>query len=94
MPKKSSLTFKEPPEKYHRNRYDWDQIADELRERPGEWAMIFEHGPTSLVSSIRLGVRALPLDQFEVRTTDNTKDSPRTCTLWLRYNPKKKGKKK
>lgn len=89
MPKKSSLMFvKDPPRERHR--FDWDTVAVQLRKRPGEWALIFKDGPETLATSARNGVKALPLDEFEFRTADNKRTTPRTCTLYARYIPKEK----
>ena len=72
-----------------RDRYDWDAIALQLRQHPGQWAMVFEHGKTSTANAVRQGaVRALaPEAGFQVRTTNNVREPVRTCTLWLRWNP-------
>lgn len=99
--KKKDVTWEEPPPR--RERYDWEAIAEQLRERPGEWARVFDNDLTSLATAIRLsGIAALrPVVSpttgsargarqpwgYEVRTTNNRRGSPRTCTLWLRYVP-------
>lgn len=86
---KADVTWENPPP--GRQRYDWNAIAEQLRERPGQWAKIFDRDRTSLATSIRIrGVHALlPEKGFEVRTANNTRDTPRTCALYLRYNPEK-----
>jgi len=73
-----------------RDRYDWEAIALQLRQRPGEWALVFEHGKTSIANAIRQGgIASLqPEAGFEVRTTNNKREPMRTCTLWLRWNPR------
>lgn len=83
------VQFGEPPVK---TRYDWWAIAEQLRSRPGEWAMVFEGGLTSTVNAIRQGhVNAVRSDLgFEITTLNNTREQPRTCDLWMRYNPDKK----
>lgn len=91
-PPVAELLFTDPP-RGPVNKYDWYAVADALRAKPNQWALIFENGPLSLVTSIRQGVQALPRDEFEIRTTDNVKTAPRTCTLYLRYVPKKNRKK-
>lgn len=88
--KNVTVEFTQPPP---RVRYDWQSVAEQLREKPGEWARVFTNGPVSAVNSLRQGVSALPLDEFEFRTSNNNKKAvPRTCDLWVRYTPKKKGK--
>ena len=70
--------------------YDWASIADALRSKPGEWLKVFEEDRASLVTAIRQGsISALrPTRGFEVRTTNNNRrESPRLCTLYVRYNP-------
>ena len=80
-----------PPPDRIKVRYDWERIADSLREYPGEWLRIFTDGRTSTKNAVVQGaIRAVrPALGFEVRTTDNTRGSPRTCTMWMRWNPDK-----
>lgn len=86
---KSDIQFGDPP--FKRVRYDWKAIADQLRERPMEWACVFEQGPISTANAVRQGsVKLLAPDLgFEVTTTNNQRDPKRTCDLWVRYNPDK-----
>lgn len=83
----SHLDFSQAPPR--REKYDWESIARQLREHPGQWALVFEHGKTSTANAIRQGaVKALdPGLGFQVRTTNNQRSPQRTCTLWLRWNP-------
>lgn len=81
------IKFGEPPEK-QTHQYDWAAVAAGLRAKPGEWGLIFTQGLTSTANAVRQGLKDLPLDEFEVRTANNTADSPRRCDLWLRYKPK------
>lgn len=76
-------------------KYDWAAIADQLREDPGEWFLIFENGPASTAGAVRAGhMVALPPEEFEVQTSNNVRTSPRTCTMHMRYvKPKRKGRK-
>lgn len=87
----SDIKWEDPPP--GRFRYDWTAIAQKLRERPGEWALIFERDRASLVTAIRInGIAAVaPAQGFECRTSNNTRDSVRTCTLHMRYNPERVG---
>jgi hypothetical protein len=86
----AAVKFKEPPPR-RESPYDWDKIAEELRKQPMEWGLIFEGDKTSLATAIRIfGIKALRPDKgFEVRTANNIKGHPRTCDLYLRYNPEK-----
>jgi hypothetical protein len=81
--------WQEPPPR--RSTYDWAAIADELRSRPNDWALIFKGDRTSLVNALRQGgITALHPDLgFEIRTTNNTREQPRICDLYLRFNPAK-----
>lgn len=82
------VKFTEPPPD-RRRRYDWKAIAQQLRDRPGEWAVVFTDDKTSLVNAIRQGnIPALHRDRgFTVRTTENVPGPPRKCTLWAMYDP-------
>lgn len=92
--KKSGIKFEDPPPK-REQRYDWAKIAAKLRDRPGEWALVFEHDLTSLVTAFSLGgLKDLPPDEFEAQTSNNDRGRPasgddpgipRTCTLHMRY---------
>lgn len=81
--------WKNPPPK--RQSYDWGKIANDLRARPMEWALIFKNDRTSLVNALRQGsITALHADLgFEIRTANNTREPIRVCDLYLRYNPDK-----
>lgn len=85
----SDVSWEIPPqsEAETRVRYDWTKIAALLRERPGEWAKVFEDDRTSVVNAIRQGsVRVLHPDLgFEVRTRNNVRSPVRRCSLYLRY---------
>lgn len=86
--KGAAVKFGTPPPR-RKSPYDWDSIAAQLREKPGEWARIFEGDKASLVTAIRIdGIKALRASKgFETRTANNTRDYPRTCDLWMRYVP-------
>jgi hypothetical protein len=81
-----ALPWEEPPAK---TVYDWYTIADQLRADPMRWAKVFEQGGQSVSNAIKQGsVAALHPDLgFEVRTANNTRTPPRTCDLYLRFNP-------
>lgn len=86
---KAEVTWENPPPS--RQRYDWSAIAQQLRERPMQWAKIFDADRASLATAIRIrGIQALlPEKGYEVKTANNTRDTPRICTMYLRYNPEK-----
>lgn len=70
---------------------DWAAVASTLRARPMEWLKVFVAGRESWANALGRGrIRALRPDLgFEFRTTHNTRDHPRTCTLYARWNPEK-----
>jgi hypothetical protein len=82
------LKFDEPPPQ-RVPRYDWQAIAKKARRRQGKWYKVFEKDRVSLVVAIRNNdIKALRKSKgYEVRTANNTRTKPRTCTLWVRYNP-------
>lgn len=68
---------------------DWAGIAHALRTADWpKWAL-FEGVNVSMPNTIRNGVKALPMDQFQMRTSNNTSGPKRTCDLYLRYVPEK-----
>lgn len=92
----SPLTWENPPAR-REQRYDWESIAKELKKKPNKWAKIFDNDRASLATTIRIqGLKALPFIKdgetggFQVRTTNNKRGEPRTCTMFLRYVPEKK----
>lgn len=70
-------------------RYDWEAVAKNLKRRPHKWARVFEKDRTSLTVALRGGrISALkPAKGFEFRTSNGTREQPRTCTLHARYVP-------
>lgn len=87
--KGGGIKFTDPP-KVVRGAHDYEAIAAALRENPGEWALIQEGGPLGVATAIRTGgIPALRRGLgFELRTANNTRETPRTCDLYLRFNPK------
>lgn len=90
--KKVTVKFGEPPE---RRKYHWKEIADRLRKRPGEWALVQEELPSSVPWAINAGrVSAVsPTLGFETMTSGNRpvgEKGKRVCAeLWMRYVPEK-----
>jgi hypothetical protein len=84
--------WEDPPQRHQRSQPpDWAEIAERLRANPGRWLLIFEGQRASLATALYLdhisAVRRA--DGFEVRTANNTRDYPRTCDTYLRYNPQR-----
>lgn len=86
---RSKVKWEPPPPRPPQ--YDWAKIADQLRAKPMEWAKIFDRDRASVVVAIRAGniTPVRPDLGFESRTANNVRGEPRTCTLYLRYNPAK-----
>ena len=88
--KPKPVIWETPPERPHR--YPWDEIAEELRTRPMEWAKIYEQDRATVATAIRAGsIAAVHPDLgFESQTRNNTRGTgTRTCDLYLRWNPEK-----
>lgn len=87
MAKAEALVWEDPP---RRTKYDWVKIAESLRSNPMEWAKVFDEDRSSIVVAVRQGsiLTMHPDLGFETRTANNNvKAKPRTCTLYVRYNP-------
>lgn len=70
---------------------DWNAVAETLRSRPMDWLRVYSDRPSTWADAISRGrIRALRPDLgFEAATTNNTRNYPRTCTLFMRFNPDK-----
>lgn len=100
----AGIRREEPPPE--RKTYDWTTIADQLRNDPGEWYLIYEQDRASLAHAIRNdAISAMQpvvrksgprerTDGFELRTVNNTRGNPRMCDLFMRYVPPKRRRKK
>ena len=87
-----TVEFGEEPPPRRDRRYDWQSIADSLRQQPEGWGKVFDKDVASLATAIRIGsIKAMRRDAgIEIRTTNNRhQDGVRTCTLWARYVPEK-----
>lgn len=83
------LKFGEPPER-RATTYDWENIAKQLRAKPGEWARVFADDRYTLVTAINNGgIAALRREKgFDTRTANNhVVDGRRHCELWMTYVP-------
>lgn len=95
------IVFTDPPPPARRHgasKHPWADIAEQLRARPGEWALCLRDMHDSSASAIRLGkLTAFPRGEFEaraVRPTDRHQDVPLTkgrkqaiFDLYVRYIP-------
>lgn len=69
-----TVEWKDPPERWTRERYTpWKAIADELRQRPGQWAIVMHDVASSngyvVVRRLRVGDYSpfRPAGTFEAR---------------------------
>lgn len=53
--KKSAVKFVDEVPPKARRQYPWREIADSLRARPGDWAVVAENLPSSVVWAINAG---------------------------------------
>jgi hypothetical protein len=81
-----ALEKETPPE---RLRFNWAKIAEQLRADPMEWYVVFKDGRASVYEAVRQGNVAdvHPDLGFETETFNNKRTSPRTCDMYIRYNP-------
>lgn len=63
----------------------WASIADALRERPGEWALVAENAPASTAANIRRGtyVGLGPAGSFEAVSRNTKRD--RRADIYARF---------
>lgn len=73
-------------------KHDWPQLARVLRSKPMRWRK-FERERATVPNAIRQGkIPSVSSERgFEIETRNNIRSSigPRTCTLYIRYNPDK-----
>lgn len=73
--------FQDPPMR-KRGEVDWASVAEQLRQRPGEWALVTRANP-SVVPQVKRGrYQALPRGEFEA-TSRNVRDGK--AEIYLRY---------
>lgn len=77
----SVLAWEDPPT----GRNDWIAVMQELRTRPGVWALIAEDGYTALATRIKSGkIPGTREGEFEARTVGQRRDG--TCEkIYARY---------
>ena len=82
----AELTWKEPETLRRQYRkHDWESIADSLRERPNEWAVVATECSHAYATNIRRGRLApfAPEGSFEAVTKGNEKG--RAAELYVRF---------
>lgn len=88
--KAHKVEFGAPPPQ--RRDYHWAEVAEQLRQNPGEWAVVHRDLPASVCWTVNAGkVRAVhPSLGFQTRTTGNHADGPGirwVRELWMVYDP-------
>lgn len=82
-----ALKFQDPPPdaKGAARKSKWREISDELRSRPGDWALVAEHVAMSMVTMIKNGrIAGMPAGEFEA--VGRNSDTPaRRCDVYARY---------
>jgi hypothetical protein len=70
-------------------RATWRAVAEELREHPNEWAVVFEGGfskASTLVSQIRLGAKGfIPKGHFEGKQRTAVDGTRKFVRVYARY---------
>lgn len=65
------IVFTDPPppsRRHGRSQHPWEDIARQLKSRPGEWALCLRDMHDSAASAIRLGkLTAFPKGEFDAR---------------------------
>lgn len=70
-------------------KYDWWDIVEKLKARPGEWLLIDEDASIGLQTAIRKEKMTALQDpewDFKVATRDNNRETGR-CKIWMRAVP-------
>ena len=88
----NGVAWEPPPD--NPDKPDWEGVAKELKRHPMEWMKVYTNNLTSWYTAVHTGHIAVvhPDKGFETSTTDNTRDTPRTCTLYMRFNPERESK--
>ena len=81
------LNWEEPPPEKYRTRRDWTSIADSLRAKPNEWAVVAEDVSASTGTHIRYGrLRAFaPAGAFESRVSGARSSDGRADKIYARF---------
>lgn len=77
---KAVLRKAQPPAPKPRGKYNWDQVADELRDSPGEWFLIAEMGYSGMITHLRNGrIKAFRQGrwEFESRSEGRSTKNPK-----------------
>lgn len=69
-----------------RRRTAWDEVADELRTRPGVWALVARDRSPATARSITMAMLSSfqPAGTFEARTANRNKEKNR-CDIYARF---------
>jgi hypothetical protein len=84
----TELKWEDPPASLQaRNRRDWNSIANGLRTRPLEWAIVAENVSASTGTHIRHGrlTAFAPAGAFEARVSGARSEDGRASKVYARY---------
>ena len=84
----TELKWEDPPASLQaRNRRDWNSIADGLRTRPHQWAVVAENVSASTGTHIRHGRLTAfePAGAFEARVSGARSEDGRASKVYARY---------
>ncbi len=83
------IVFTEPPIRHGLSQHPWAEITEQLKARPGEWALCLRGVHISATSINRGSINAFkPSGSFEARTVRDGKKDDRnrdTYDLYIRY---------
>lgn len=77
----------ETPKRHGNDRHDWLEVARQLKERPGEWAVVAEDIQRTYVTAVKKGrIRAFqPAGTFEAISRGSGTEVGRAGKLYVRY---------
>lgn len=77
----------ENPKEHGGERHNWLKIAHELKDHPGEWALVGENVVRTYVTHIKRGtIKAFsPPGSYEAVSRGYGTDQSRTAKLYARY---------
>lgn len=84
----TELKWEDPPANLQaRNRRDWNTIANGLRSRPNEWAVVAENVSASTGTHIRHGrlTAFAPAGAYEARVSGARSEDGRASKVYARY---------
>jgi hypothetical protein len=82
-----AVEWADPPPGRRAQSEEWEAIAQELRSRPGQWAIVARGRSAETATRIKNGTLAAfrPAGTFEARTTGRKNASDQRCDIYARY---------